>query len=289
MSCGDRNGLRLAGLCCRLAQHLKSDEARAMSFARLATALRLANRMNQAEQALAIALTAAPTHLEGDLRRRRAWIRIYQGRLPEAIKDSEAALDRTSGQAKAKTYEVLGIAHLYNGDHPTGIRHLEQCQATTDPDAETAYCNALHNYATALGEGTDEQAAEALNVCADLRLRLKPRHKQQRAKLWWTEGLVRERLGDFQKAWWSLNTARRSLIALRAAPEVAAIVADMARVAPEPPAVRHICGEATTVVSASRTLTEPLGNLALAPRELIPDASAALREAASRLANCPAL
>ncbi len=289
MSCGDRDALRLARLCCRLAQQLKTDEARAVSFARLATALRLANRLCHAEQALGIAFAAAPAQLVGDLLRRQAWIRIYQGRLPEAVEDGKAALAKTAGQAQAKAHEVLGIALFNSGDHQAGTRELEQCLKATDPDAETAYCNALHNYATALGQCSDEGAKEALVLCAELRSKLKDRHKTQRAKIWWTVGLLQERLGDLQQAWQSLNTARRSLIALEAAPEVAAIVADMARIAAEPPAVRHICSEAAMVISAPHPLTEPLEELALAPRKTIPIASTALREAASRLATCLAL
>ncbi len=288
-NCGDRDGLRVARLCCRLAQQLKSGEARALSFARLATALRMANRLGHGEQALAVAFAAAPDWHVGDLFRRRAWIRIYQGRLAEAIWDGREALKRTSGPDKAMAHETLGVALYTNGDHQAGLREFEQCLAATNPDAETAYCNALHNYATALAKGTDEQAGKALALCAEMRSKLRDRHKQQRAKLWWTEGLIHERLGDLQQAWRSLNIARRSLIALEAAPELAAIVADMARIGAEPPAVRHICSEAATVISVPHPLAGPLGELAVAPRETIPIASAALHEAASRLAVCPVL
>ncbi len=289
ISCGDRDGLRVARLCCRLAQKLKTDEARALSFGRLASALRLAGRLGHAERALVVALAAAPATQVGDLLRRRAGIRLYQERLKAAIADAEAALDQTTGQAKAKAHEILGIALFNSGDHQAGISELEQCLATTDPDAETAYCNALQNYAKALGEGTDEGAAEALVLCIELRSKLQDRHKMQRAKLWWTIGLLHLRLGDLQEAWRALDIARRSLLALRAAPEMAAIVADMARVADEPQAVRHICSEAMAVISAPHPLTEPLRELALAPPETIPAVSAALREAAGRLAACPAL
>ncbi len=288
-SCGDQDGLRVARLCCRLARKLGTAEARALSFGRLASALRSAGRLGHAERALVVALTAAPATQVGDLLRRRACIRLYQKRWKEAIEDAEAALDQTTEQARAKAHEALGIALFESGDHQAGRHHLERCLATTDPNAETAYCNALQNYAKALGEGTDEQAAEALALCLELHPKLDDRHKMQRAKLWWTIGLLHLRLGDLQEAWRSLDIARRSLLALRAVPEMAAIVADMARVADEPKAVRHICGEATAVISAPHPLTEPLGELAMAPPESIPAASAALREAAGKLAACPAL
>ncbi len=180
----------------------------------------------------------------------------------------------------------MGIALFNSGNRQAGTREFEECLKTTDPDAETAYCNALHNYATALGQCSDEGAREALVLCAELRSRLKDRHKTQRAKIWWTIGLLQERLGDLQQAWRSLNTARRSLIALAAAPEVAAIVADMARIALKPPAVRHICGEAATVIRDPSPLNELLKELALASQETIPIASAALRAAASQQAVC---
>ncbi len=286
ISCGDHDGLRMARLCCRLAHRLKGAEGRALSFARLASALRQANRLSHAEQALAIALAAAPAHLLGDLRRRRASIRIYQGRLPEAVRDATDALDETSGQARARAHEALGIALFYSGDHKAGIRQLERCLATTDPDTETAYCNALHNYATALAEGTDEEAAQALDLCNELRVKLKDRHKMQRAKLWWTIGLLCFRLRKRRQAWRALDTARRSLIVLKAAPDVAAVVADMARIDPEPLAVRQICYEAAEVITTPDPLAEPLQALASTRRELIPDAAAALHRAACALTPC---
>ncbi len=129
----------------------------------------------------------------------------------------------------------------------------------------------------------------ALKLCAKARSLLKPRHKMQRAKLWWAEGLLHLRLGHRSRAWRALNTARRSLIALEAAPEVAAIIADMARVDPEPLAIRHICQEATQVINGRHPLTRPLRALSRAAREVIPKAAAALREEAGRLASCPAL
>ncbi len=288
-SCGDRDCLRLARLCCRLAQRLKTAEARALGFGRLATALRLANRLRQAEKALAIALAAAPDELEGDLLRRRAWIRIYQDRLRDAVRDATAAVERTAGAEKAMAHEALAVALLNRGDHQDGIRQVELCLAATDPDAETAYCNALLNYATALAEGPEEYLAEALTLCAELRSKLKDRHKIQRARLWWIEGLLHERLGDATKAWRCLDIARRSLISLGAAAEAAAIVADMARIDPKPLAVRHICGEAIAVLRACHQLLEPLRELAAAGRETIPAAAAALRESADRLTACPAL
>ena len=111
----------------------------------------------------------------------------------------------------------------------------------------------------------------------------------QRAKLWWTEGLLHYRFGDLQAAWWALDVARRSLIALKAAPEIAAIIADMAQVSPQPLAVRHLCYEAAEVVTAPHMLAQHLRTLKDAAQEEIPAAAATLRQAAARLAPCPAL
>ncbi len=111
----------------------------------------------------------------------------------------------------------------------------------------------------------------------------------QRAKLWWAEGLIQKRLGKLDDAWWALDVARRSLVAMKAAPEIAAIVADMAEIDPQPQAVAHICSEAATVISEPEALTESLQDLAQAGHQLIPDAAATLREQASQLAACPTL
>ena len=111
----------------------------------------------------------------------------------------------------------------------------------------------------------------------------------QRAKLWWTEGLLHYRFGDFKAAWWALDVARRSLVALKAAPEIAAVTADMAQISPQPLAVRHLCYEAAEVITAPHILAEHLRTLESATQEEIPAAAAALREAAVRLAPCPAL
>ncbi len=289
LSCGDQNALRVARLCCRVARLLETDEVRALSFAQLASALRQANRLEHAEQALDIAFDAAPNHLLGDVVRRRACIRIYQGKLPEAVKDARAALEKTFGQAKARSREALGVALFLSGEHQAGTREFERCLAETDPDCETDYCNAIQNYATALAQGTEEEMRQALKLCAKARSMLKRRHRMQRAKLWWTEGLIHEKLGDLQKAWWSLNNARRSLIALAAAPEVAAIVADMARVSPQPTAIREICHEAAALLAGGDPLRHSLCALGLAARELIPEAAAALRRQACTLAPCLAL
>ena len=287
-SCGDRRGLQIAGLCCRLAGRLRTDDARARSFAQLASALRAAGRLDHADKAIGIGLAAAPPHLEGDLLRRRAWVRIYQKRLGAALADVEAALPLTGGSCHARTLEALGVVQGYRGEHRAAIRALGRCLEETDPSAGTDYCNAIHNYATALSRGTDAEAAKALELCAQLRPRLKYRHKIQRASLWWTEGLIHHRLGHADAAWRSLNHGRRSLVALGAAAEVAAIVADMARVSPQQPAVRLLCDEAAEVIGAHRGLLRPLRALAAAAREMIPDDAAALRQAAGRLAACPA-
>ena len=83
---GSGQSLRLASLCCRIAHHLKTDETRARSFARLASALRRANRLEQAECAMRIALACAPPHVEGDLLRRRSTFGSTKGALARHIK-----------------------------------------------------------------------------------------------------------------------------------------------------------------------------------------------------------
>ena len=76
---------------------------------------------------------------------------------------------------------------------------------------------------------------------------------------------------------------------MKAAPEVGAIVADMATVSPEPLAVGHICTEAAEVITGLHPLTEPLETLAQSGRELIAEAAAALRQAANLITPCPSL
>ncbi len=289
MTSGDRDCLRVARLCCRIAGRLKTAEARVLSFARLASALRLAGRLGHSDRALEVAFTAAPDHLRGDLLRRRCCRLIYQHRFAEALPDAEAAVEQTSGTDHARALGALGVVLGYSGKRRGAIRAHGQCLAATDPDAELEYCNAVINYATSLSGGTKEEAREALELCAEARSNLKRRHKMQRAKLRWTEGLLHLGLGENEQAWPALNTARRSLIALRAVPEVAAIIADMAAVDPEPMAVRHICYEAAMVITAPHVLAEPLEALAHAAPEAIPQAAAELRDAASRLAAMPAL
>ncbi len=283
------SGAGVARLCCRIAGRLKTTEARALSFGRLASALRLADRLAHSEQALEIAFAAAPDYHRGNLLRFRCYLRVYQGRFPEALLDAEAALKHTVGDDYARSLGALGTILGISGNRRGAIRAHGQCLAQTNPDAGPAYCNAVLNYITSLAGGTDEEVRKALVLCAEARSGLKRRHKMQRAKLRWTEGLLHLRLGDDKQAWLALNTARRSLIALRAAPEVAAIIADMARADPEPLAVRHICDEASAVIVAPHALSEPLGALATAAPALIPQAATALRDAADRLAAMPAL
>ncbi len=286
---GDRDCLRIARLCCRIAARLEHDAALARSFGRLASALRLAGRLAHAERALQIALESAPDRLRGDLLRRRCYLRVYQNRLEEAQADAERSITASAGAERAQAVGALGVVFYYREDYRAAIRKLEQCVADTDPDAERAYCNAIQNYATALAEGTVEEMRAALKLCAMARRMLNRRHKMQRAKLWWTEGLLHLRLRHLKKAWRALDMARRSLIALEAAPEVAAITADMVRVLPQPHATRQLCHEAARIISGRHPLTGPLQVLARSAPEWLADSAAALRREASNFAPCPAL
>ncbi len=286
---GDHDCLRVARLCCRLAQRLKTRDARTLSFGRLASALRLAGRLDHSERALIVAFAAAPEELRGYLLRFRSYLRIYQGRLPEAVEDAEAAVELTTGADHAQSLGALGTGLYLSGRLRAAIRAHQRCLAATDPDNGQAYCIALQNYATALAKETDEEIRKALKLCAKARSMLKPRHKMQRAKLRWTEGLLHLRLGNHKKAWRALDTGRRSLIALQAAPEVAAIIADMARVSPQPLAIRQICFEAAAIITGRHPLTRPLATLARAAQHLIPEAAAELRRVACSLAPCPML
>ncbi len=298
-SCGDPDGLRVARLAVQLAGrllHLDRWQRRpsvstelARAFARLAAALRMAGRLDHAERALTIAREVVPAHLEGDLYRRRAWLRIYQRRLPEALRDAQRAVELTRGREHALALGTLGSTLYYLGDYRGAIDRLAESLTGLDPEDEYRYCGLLVSYVGALAKGTDADARRALELCPELRSKLKDRHKSQRARLWWSEGLLHARLGNEQKAWWSLDIARRSLIGLKAAPEVAAVVGDMAAVSGEPLAVGHICGEAEDVIAEAPPLAGPLRDLARAARELIPEAAAALRQAAHLLAPCPSL
>ncbi len=288
VTCGEIDSLRLARLCCRIASRLGTAEARARSFARLGSALRLANRLSHAERALEIALSAAPESAKGDLRRRRSIVRMYQGQLAKAHEDAETALAETAGIEHARALEASGAIYYYRGEYRDAIRQFGRCLKETHPD-DACYCNAIQNYATGLANGTAEEMCKALELLEEARSRLKPRHKMQRAKLWWTIGLLHLRLGDHQEAWRALDTARRSLIGLQAVVELSAIIADMARVDPEPFAIRHLCLEAAKMIAGRHPLTQPLRTLARAATELIPEAAAALRDRASELAPCPAL
>ncbi len=296
---GDERGLRVARLCCRLAGRLTARPRRclhpgrceewALGFAQLAAALRSEDRLAHAERALQIAFDAATPELEGDLYRRRAWLRLYQGRMDDARDDARQGVLLTTGRDHARALGTLGVVLIYRGEHNEAIHQLELCLETTLPEDEHRYCNALHNYALALSKGDSEQAEKAVELCGKLRSRFKNQHKMQRAKTWWLEGLLHERLGDADTAWRTLDIARRSLAFLGAAPEVAAIVADMARVSPQPLAVQHICYEAAKVIPDAHPLAVPLGGLAGACEEGILDASATLRQAASSIVSCPGL
>ncbi len=291
-----RLGVRLAGKltefcacgrCRRCRRRPAKSEELAQSFARLATALRVAGRLAHAERALAIAFECAPAAAVGCLHRRRVWLRIYQGKLPEAVQDAETAVRLAVGHERALALGALGVALDYSGDPRAAIRKLGECLAGLDPNDEHRYCALLVSYAIVLSKGTREDAVEGLERCAECRSRLKTRHTIQRAKLWWTEGLLYYRLGDSMKAWWALDMARRSLVALKAVPEVMAIIADMARVSPEPLAVHRVCYLAAPLIPRSHPLARPLLDLGGAGAAAIPEAAAHLRAAASD--GCPAL
>ncbi len=296
---GDHDCLRLAQLAVRIAGRLvrlerwrrrpgKSAEI-ALSFGQLATALRLANRLDHAQRALRIAFQASPPHLKGVLYRRRAALRLYEGRGAKAQKDAEKAVELALEADHALALGMLGAILYYRGDIRGAVTRYRESLALMDPDDEQFYCSTLGAYAAILAQGTDDEAEEALELCRRLRSELKPTHKMQRAKLLWIEGLIQKRFGRLDEAWRALDMARRSLQALKAAPEVAAVVADMAEVFAEPRAVGLICTEAAEVVAEPHPLAGPLQELAGAGRELIPEAAGALRAQAGEFAACPAL
>ncbi len=298
-TCGDHDCLRIARIAVRIAGrlvHLRRWRRRpaesaeiALSFGQLATALRSANRLEHAERALAIAFEAAPPQLVGVLHRRRAWVRIFQDRTEEALCDAERAVKLALEEDRALALGTLGAALYHQRRFPEAIARYREALALMDPDDEHFYCGTLVSYAASMAQGTDEEAEEALDLCQRLRSELKPAHKMQRARLWWVEGLLEKRLGRLDEAWRALDMARRSLQALKAAPEVAAVVADMAEVFAEPRAVGLICTEAAEVIAEPHPLAGPLQELAGAGRDLIAEAAAALRAQAGEFAACPAL
>ncbi len=73
---------------------------------------------------------------------------------------------------------------------------------------------------------------------------------------------------------------------MRSAPEVAAITADMARIAPLPRAVASLCHEAGKAIPEYHPLAARLQALNDAETPEIPAAAGVLREAAADLARC---
>ncbi len=298
-TCGDEDCLRIAQLAVRIAGRLvrlrtwrrrPSESAEiALSFGQLATALRLANRLEHADTALRIAFDACPPYLKGVLYRRCAWIRLYQGKTEKALRDAESSVELALEEDRALALGTLAAVLYYRDDFRGAIARYRESLALLDPADEHSYCGILGSYAAVLARGTEEDAREAIELCQGLRSELKPAQKMQRAKLRWIEGLLEKRLGKLDAAWRALDIARRSLLALKAAPEVAAVVADMAEVFAEPQSVAVICTEAADLIAEPHPLADPLQGLAGATPELIPEAAAVLRQQAVQLAFCPAL
>ena len=144
----------------------------AMSFVRLSAALRMTNRLNHAQRALEIAFETAPPDLKGHLYRARARLRIYQGRLPEAVQDARASVRLTTGESHALALSVLGVALDYSGEHQAATLELERCLAELDPKDEWRHGAILVSYAIALSKGTDADAQRALEICAQQTLKV---------------------------------------------------------------------------------------------------------------------
>lgn len=303
---GDRAGLRAAQRAIRIAGLLigplrcescqrafpvkgRKSPRLARGFARLAAALRLRGRHDHADKALMVAFRMEPPdEIRGDLYRRRALLRVYQERFEEALADARVGLRMaTPGHRRGRALVAMGIVSFETGAFADAITYLEEAVRKLDPDFEHEFIAGLICFANALAKGTDDDVEEGIRVCSEARARLRPRHKMHRAKLWWVEGLLLQRLGESRRAWQALNTARLSLIAMNAAPEVAAITADMAQIAPLPRAISNMCHEAGKVIPEYHPLANSLYVLRCARQPGIPAAAGALREAASRLAACP--
>lgn len=302
---GDRGGLRAAQRAIRLAGRLagpvrcemcqrpfqaeRKSVPLARGFARLAAALRLRERYDHAEAALVMAFHMdPPDEIQGDLYRRRALLRVYQDRWAEALADATTGLRlSTPGHRRGRALVAMGVVSFEIESFGEAIQHLEEAIQVLDPAFEHEFIAGLICYANALTKGDDEAAQEGLRTCAEVRTRLKPQHQMQRAKLWWVEGLLLHRLGQHRKAWLALNTARLALLAMRAAPEVAAITADMACIAPLPRAVKNMCHEAGQAIPEYHPLAAKLQALGSARRPEISATAGVLRAAAARLAACP--
>jgi len=303
---GDRAGLRAAQRAVRIAGLLigplrcescqrafpvkgRKSTRLARGLARLAAALRLRGRHDHAEKALVAAFRMDPSdEIRGDLYRRRALLRVYQERFDEALADARAGLRMaTPGHRRGRALVAMGIVFFETGGFADAITYLEEAVRTLDPDFEHGFVAGLICFANALTKGTDDDVRQGIRVCSEARARLRPQHKMHRAKLWWVEGLLLQRLGESRRAWQALTTARLALIALNAAPEVGAITADMAQIASLPRAVTHMCHEAGRAIPPYHPLASPLRHLRDAKPPQIPTAAGVLRDAAGRLAVCP--
>lgn len=192
-------------------------DLRSRAWAELANAYRVADRLQEAEEALEIAgeCQVAGTHgelLAARLLEVQASLDADRRRFPEA----QAALDEIhalhvrrgdrhlSGRALLKK----GLYAGYDGDPALAIRLLEEGLARIDREREPELVfGALHNLARALLQlGRPEEAKELLrqNSFGD------PRGRVSRLTVRWLEGQIDAGLGNFAEAERALDEVRRA-------------------------------------------------------------------------------
>jgi tetratricopeptide (TPR) repeat protein len=274
-------GVELARLAVEISGCLDEDhygkglveDARAMAWAWLGNAYRVASDLRRAEEALDRAevhleRSGGEAYTEAQILSFRASLRSSQGRSPEAAKllDRALVIYRTAKDRhlEGKALIQKAMAFAYDGELQRAVRLARRGLSLIDPSEEPRlFVTARHNLIGYLNEaGSPGQALDTLHKTRRLYRDLgEPSHL---ARLSWLEGRITRDLGRLDEAEASLKEARSFFIQHGIGLDAARVLLDLA------------------TVSAQRGDTAELKRLAaemvpvFASRDIHPEALAAL-------------
>ena len=233
-------GKRIAATAVRLARRLKAPDLLPRAFGALGSFHRTLGDFEKSDVTyrLAWGMAGEDPAVRADLYRRRAYLERDLKHYEKALVAVERALalfkELQDRAGIGKTFLCRGSIHFERGEIPLAVADISEALRLLSPlDSQRFYQTALFNLATALSRGTIAEVERAAMTMREVRQHFRGVRglTVERAKLTWLEGMVLYRLGCDHRAEKLLLQARDALRKLKMPQEIAAITADLARIA----------------------------------------------------------
>jgi tetratricopeptide (TPR) repeat protein len=215
------------------------DDARALAWAHLANACRIASDLRRAEEALRTAMehhqrAGEDAHTEAEILSFMASLRNSQGRFAEAARllDRVVRVYRAGKERHLEGRAMIqkGLALGYGGQHARAIRLIRSGLSRIEPGREPRLVVAAqHNLVVYLtASGRHEEALQTLEK--HRRLYLDHGDRMHLVRFRWLEGMITRDLGRLETAEAALREARDAFIELGIGFDAALVSLDLAMV-----------------------------------------------------------